>query len=62
MCRSLLPHADIKEVHFFGDKYKEGGNDYEIYTSEKTIGHAIETANPKETVAICKKLFFPEEA
>ena len=49
--------SGIKEVHFFGDKFKPGGNDYEIYSSEKTIGHAIETADPTETVAICKKLF-----
>lgn len=49
--------SGIKEVHFFGDKYKEGGNDYEIYSSEKTIGHAIESASPTETVAKCKELF-----
>ena len=49
--------SGIKEIHFFGDKFKPGGNDYEIYSSEKTIGHAIETADPTETVAICKKLF-----
>jgi len=54
------PHeaGAFKEVHFFGDKFKPGGNDYEIYSSEKTIGHAIETATPQETMAKCKELFF----
>ena len=28
-------------------RFKEGGNDYEIYSSEKTIGHAIESATPQ---------------
>ena len=36
-------------------------NDFEIYSSEKTIGHAIESASPTETVRKCKELFFPEE-
>ena len=54
--------SGIKEVHFFGDKFKPGGNDYEIYSSDKTIGHAIESANPTETVAKCKELFFKEAA
>ena len=53
--------SGITEVHFFGDKFKEGGNDYEIYSSDKTIGHAIETATPQETVAKCKELFFQGE-
>ena len=53
--------SGITEVHFFGDKYKPGGNDYEIYSSDKTIGHAIESANPEETVRICKELFFQDE-
>ena len=47
-------------MHFFGDKFKPGGNDYEIYSSDKTIGHAIESATPEETVRICKELFFKD--
>lgn len=27
----------IKTIHFFGDKTFVGGNDYEIYTSERTV-------------------------
>ncbi|VVB03823.1 unnamed protein product [Arabis nemorensis] len=32
---------DFNEIHFFGDKTYEGGNDYEIYESPKTIGHSV---------------------
>lgn len=42
-------------IHFFGDKTFEGGNDYEIYTDPRTIGHAVQ--NPEETMAEIKKTF-----
>lgn len=29
------------EIHFFGDKTTEGGNDYEIYESDLTVGHRV---------------------
>lgn len=44
-----------KNIHFFGDKTYPGGNDYEIYTSERTIGHSVK--NPDETMAICNETF-----
>merc|ERR1711934_123558 len=31
----------FKEVHFFGDKAFQGGNDFEIYSDERTIGHPV---------------------
>ena len=31
-CLRYLPEADFDEIHFFGDKTFEGGNDFEIYT------------------------------
>jgi len=40
------------EVHFFGDKTFPGGNDYEIYTSDATIGHTV--AGPDDTIAQCR--------
>ncbi|XP_010544714.1 PREDICTED: phosphomannomutase-like [Tarenaya hassleriana] len=46
---------DFNEIHFFGDKTYEGGNDYEIYVSEITIGHTVTT--PDETMQQCKALF-----
>lgn len=29
------------EIHFFGDKTSEGGNDYEIYNDSRVIGHHV---------------------
>ncbi|XP_076288470.1 phosphomannomutase [Lasioglossum baleicum] len=36
------------EIHFFGDKTTEGGNDYEIYESDLTVGHRV--ACPEDTI------------
>lgn len=56
-CLRYLPEGDFDEVHFFGDKTFEGGNDYEIYSCERTIGHAIADANPLTTLKELEKLF-----
>lgn len=48
----------FKEVHFFGDKTYPGGNDYEIYESDRTIGHSVKT--PEDTMRICKELFLKD--
>lgn len=42
-------------VHFFGDKTFKGGNDYEIYSDSRTIGHSV--TGPEDTMAELKKLF-----
>ncbi|KUI62255.1 Phosphomannomutase [Cytospora mali] len=42
-------------VHFFGDKTFKGGNDYEIYSDPRTIGHSV--TGPEDTMAELKKLF-----
>lgn len=42
-------------IHFFGDKTFQGGNDYEIYTDPRTVGHSV--TNPDDTAAQLKKLF-----
>lgn len=52
-------HAGFSEVHFFGDKTAPGGNDFEIYSSPKTIGHAVTC--PADTIAQCKALFFRDD-
>jgi len=54
-CLKFLPEGDYDEVHFFGDKTFEGGNDYEIFTSERTIGHTV--TSPEDTKEQCTKLF-----
>jgi len=52
-CLQYLTQFD--EIHFFGDKTFEGGNDYEIFKSEKTVGHTVTSYN--DTMDQCKKLF-----
>ena len=39
---------EYDEIHFWGDKCYDGGNDHEIYEDVRTIGH--ETANPEQTI------------
>lgn len=56
-CLKYLPEGDFDEIHFFGDKTFEGGNDYEIYSSDRTIGHSIADANPLTTLKELEKLF-----
>ncbi|KAE8703678.1 Phosphomannomutase [Hibiscus syriacus] len=46
---------DFPEIHFFGDKTYKGGNDHEIYESERTVGHTV--TSPDDTVRQCKALF-----
>ena len=55
-CLKYLPVEDFDEVHFFGDKTDKGGNDYEIYEHERTVGHKV--TSPDETRKICEELFF----
>jgi phosphomannomutase len=51
-----LPSEDFDEIHFFGDKTFEGGNDFEIFSSERTIGHTV--TSPEDTMKQVKELFF----
>ncbi|GKU96890.1 hypothetical protein SLEP1_g10072 [Rubroshorea leprosula] len=46
---------DFQEIHFFGDKTYKGGNDHEIYESERTVGHTV--TSPEDTMEQCKALF-----
>lgn len=52
--RYIEKNYNFKEIHFFGDKTEEGGNDYEIYTHPRTIGHKVQT--PNDTKAILTQL------
>ncbi|KAI9479135.1 Phosphomannomutase 1 [Coemansia sp. RSA 989] len=54
-CLRHLEGEGFDTIHFFGDKAFKGGNDWEIYTHEATIGHSVK--NPLETEAILKDLF-----
>jgi phosphomannomutase len=55
-----LKHIGDKfnEVHFFGDKTHEGGNDYEIFQSEQTIGHRVDS--PDNTKDLCRQIFLSD--
>lgn len=43
------------QVDFFGDKTFKGGNDYEIYTDSRVIGHTV--VGWEDTMQQCKNLF-----
>ncbi|KAF2013630.1 putative phosphomannomutase [Aaosphaeria arxii CBS 175.79] len=48
--------VEYTTVHFFGDKAYEGGNDWEIYSDDRTIGHKVD--GPEDTIKQLKELFF----
>ncbi|CAL8329015.1 unnamed protein product [Lota lota] len=56
-CLDIVEKDSYNTIHFFGDKTKPGGNDYEIYSDQRTIGH--EVSCPEETKQLCQQLFFP---
>lgn len=37
-------------------QHVQGGNDYEIFESERTVGHTV--TSPEDTMKQCKELFF----
>ncbi len=39
---------DFEEIHFFGDRTEPGGNDHEIYTDGRTVGHRV--TGPEDTM------------
>lgn len=54
-CLNYISRSDYDEIHFFGDKTMEGGNDYEIFNHPDVIGHT--TDSPKNTMAQCLSIF-----
>lgn len=54
-CLSRIPNNKFKEIHFFGDQTNPGGNDFEIYNHESTIGHRVESF--VDTQAILTEMF-----
>ncbi|EEQ34400.1 eukaryotic phosphomannomutase [Microsporum canis CBS 113480] len=47
--------VEYTTIHFFGDKCFEGGNDYEIFSDKRTIGHSV--SGPQDTMKLLKELF-----
>jgi phosphomannomutase len=54
-CLNYIDAAEFDEIHFFGDKTFQGGNDYEIFMHPRVIGHTV--TSPDDTMAQCKTLF-----
>lgn len=54
-CLGHLEDEAFDEIHFFGDKTDPGGNDHEIYSDSRVIGHKV--ANPDDTMKQLEKLF-----
>ncbi|XP_017259282.1 phosphomannomutase 2 [Kryptolebias marmoratus] len=55
-CLRIVEEDGYSTIHFFGDKTKPGGNDYEIFADPRTVGH--EVSCPEETQRLCEQLFF----
>ena len=55
-CLNYIKEGEFDEIHFFGDKTFQGGNDYEIFTHPRVKGHT--TTGPEDTIKQCKELFW----
>jgi len=55
-CLNHIGRDEFKEIHFFGDKTMAGGNDHEIFSDERTIGHTV--TSPEDTRNQVSELFF----
>ncbi|VDK85822.1 unnamed protein product [Dibothriocephalus latus] len=54
-CFCLRFLTDYKTIHFFGDKAMPGGNDYEIFSDPRVIGHSVTC--PEDTQKQLRELF-----
>ncbi|ANZ76004.1 BA75_01919T0 [Komagataella pastoris] len=54
-CLQHVQDEGFKTIHFFGDKAYQGGNDWEIYSDDRTVGHSV--SSPEDTIRILKELF-----
>ena len=51
---SILDKSNIKEIHYFGDKYLENGNDRNLLNNPQVIGHSID--NITDTIKILEQI------
>ncbi|GMF08885.1 unnamed protein product [[Candida] boidinii] len=54
-CLQHVADEGFDTIHFFGDKAYQGGNDWEIYSDDRTIGHAVKS--PQDTIDILTEIF-----
>jgi hypothetical protein len=52
----ISDRPDVEFESLLEYKTYKGGNDYEIFSDERTIGHSV--TNPEDTARILKELFF----
>ena len=50
--------GDFDDIYFFGDKTYKGGNDHEIFESERTIGSTV--TSPDDTMQQVRALFMKQ--
>jgi len=48
-CLRHIESNGFKEIHFYGDRTEEGGNDYQLYADNRTLGHAVTSPNDTMT-------------
>lgn len=46
-CLKHIADQCYEEIHFFGDKTEHGGNDHELYSHSRVIGHKV--TSPQDT-------------
>nr|XP_023013965.1 probable phosphomannomutase [Leptinotarsa decemlineata] len=54
-CLRHLENEGFDEIHFFGDKTDQGGNDYEIFNDKRVIGHKV--VDPSDTKKQLQNIF-----
>ncbi|KAJ1442601.1 eukaryotic phosphomannomutase, partial [Ochromonadaceae sp. CCMP2298] len=54
-CLGFIPEGEFDEIHFFGDKTFDGGNDFEIFTHARVQGHTV--TSPEDTMRQCREIF-----
>jgi len=53
-CLQFVEGQGHQEIHFFGDKTAAGGNDHEIFSDSRTVGHTV--TEPEDTMAQLREL------
>lgn len=53
-CLQFVEEDAYETIHFFGDKTSEGGNDYEIFSDPRTVGHTV--TGPDDTIKQLKEI------
>jgi phosphomannomutase len=53
---SVIDKSNIKEIHYFGDKYLENGNDQNLLNNHQVIGHCIDSID--DTIKILEQILY----